>query len=76
MIKAQINGDNQQYILIGAGYGMFKSQGQGGWGSLPSTTKGDARIVALCNNKGVIVWAKSEDVTIISIDDKLISNLI
>ena len=73
MIVVKYKEYREQYALIGAGYGMYKAQGQPGWGRIANTTQGTTKAVALCNKDGEIIWAKSEDVTVISIDGVLVS---
>ena len=61
---------NKDYVLLGTGFGAFKSSRPGLFlGDLfPTEEKGQITMVALCNQQGEIRWAQSEDVTVVSID--------
>ena len=43
----------RRYVLIGAGYGMFKSARPGALGDLfPKEDKGNVSVLAVCNAEG------------------------
>jgi len=59
-------------ILVGVGYGMFKSSRPGMFfGDLAPTEKsGDSQMAAISTATGEILWCPSKDLTIVSIDGK------
>ena len=68
MIIVRFKRTDKDYILLGAGYGAYKAQGQAGWGSIPSTSKGEIPIVAICDETGEIDWVLSKDIYVVSVD--------
>lgn len=74
MTKVLCLHDNKEYMLVGTGYGMFKAQGQGGWGAFPSTSEGKSMVVAIADSQGRIRWIESNQIRVISIDGVPISD--
>jgi len=68
IVREKKTGDH--YILLGAGFGVFKSEKPnaffGNW--MPEKSEGQFPMVCLCGVDGKIGWALSEDVVVISID--------
>jgi len=64
MIKVRTKETEEEYILLGAGFGMDVTAGR----SIFSTSDGKEKVVALCDESGEIVWAKSKDVVVIEVD--------
>lgn len=65
------NSENgRSYILIGVGFGMFKSTRPGKFlGDLiPKEESGEARLVAATDASGRIKWFHAKDLEVISID--------
>lgn len=56
----------KQYLLIGSGFGAYKSVGP----SLLFQDSGEMAVVAVCNDEGKIGWAKSKEIRVVSIDGK------
>jgi len=76
MTIVRLNSTEKEYVLLGTGFGMFKAQGQAGWGKMVNTSKGDKRVVALSNEFGQVLWADSNDITVVSVDGVNISKIL
>lgn len=76
MTIVQLKSTEKQYILLGTGYGMFKAQGQPGWGKMVNTSKGEKYLVALSNELGEVLWTESNNITVISVDGHRVSELL
>ena len=64
---------NQQlYILVGSGHGMFRSARPGMvLGDLfPREEEGSESKVAVCDDNGRILWGMSDDLTVVSVDGR------
>ena len=59
-------------ILVGVGYGMFKSSRPGMiFGDIaPNEKSGESEMAAVSTATGQILWCPSKDLTIVSIDGK------
>lgn len=70
MIKVRLitSKSDQQYYLLGAGYGVTKPIPRGSLFPFSVTEKDSHRLVCVCDEQGVIHWAHSKDVIVISID--------
>ena len=57
-------------ILIGVGYGIYKSTRPGlFFGNLvPEEQEGESQMAAVSTSTGDILWCRSEDLTVISVD--------
>ncbi len=74
MIKVRTRKDEKEFILLGTGYGMYRAQGQPGWGRMVRTNEGDKHLVALCDKEGQILWTDSNNIYIVSVDGVLVGN--
>ncbi|MHC4899850.1 MAG: hypothetical protein ACYTGW_22390 [Planctomycetota bacterium] len=65
-------GDYQgkRYVLLGAGYGMFKSaRANMILGDLfPTETEGSQSKLAVCDENGKVLWGNSDDLVVVSVD--------
>ncbi|QVK16813.1 hypothetical protein KHQ81_07770 [Mycoplasmatota bacterium] len=68
MILVKIKTTGEVRVLIGTGYGVFKAYGQKGWGSFPSTSKGEKFKIATCDKTGSIEWIESDSCEVIEVD--------
>ena len=68
MIKVMVKGTTNEYVLLGAGHGMFKAQGQKGWSSTPTTSQHDERSLAVCGPDGKILWFETSKLRVVSVD--------
>lgn len=75
MVKVKLKSNDKEYAMLGTGYGMFRAQGPTGWTGFPKTNEGSEKVVAICSSDGEILWAKSEDVYVVSIDGVAISEV-
>jgi len=72
---------NVAYILLGTGYGAYKSAHTAGLlGNVrPTEDAGEVQMVALCDENGRIVWAASDDLYVVEVDghapSEVLSNL-
>jgi hypothetical protein len=67
----------ERYVLIGAGFGAYKSARPSLFGSLlPKEESGNITVVAVCNNEGLIHWIHSSKLIVVEIDGKPLSNFI
>lgn len=58
-----------QFVLLGAGFGMFKAMRGATLGDILSKQdEGEKTLVALCGTDGQILWADSSEVTVVSVD--------
>lgn len=69
-VKVKYNKNGETYLLLGVGYGAYKSQFAGTYiqSFSPETEQGEVTMVAVCNRDGEIRWADSSDFTVIEID--------
>ena len=68
----KLNNSDKHGILVGVGYGMFKSSRPGMFfGDIaPNEKSGDAEMAAVSTATGEMLWCPSKDLTIVSIDGK------
>ena len=68
----KVKGTDQHGILVGVGYGMFKSARPNTlFGDLlPDEKSGDSQMAAVSSASGEILWCESEKLEIVSIDGK------
>ncbi len=59
-------------ILVGTGFGAFKSARPGFWGGdlFPDEKQGFYQCIALSNAEGEIGWFKTTDTEVVSVDGK------
>lgn len=72
-IKVRSSWDNEEYLLLGSGYTLPTGAAQASSGLLLGTpSRGDApaEMVMVCNREGSILWFRSQDLEVISIDGK------
>ena len=59
-----------RYILLGAGFGAYKSSRPGlllgNWA--PHEKSGDIRVVLVCDSAGVTNWVESVNLEVVSVD--------
>jgi hypothetical protein len=62
----------EYYVLIGTGFGAYKSQRPSlvGGNLLPHEDSGEIPVAAVCNQAGVISWFYTEELTVVEIDGK------
>jgi hypothetical protein len=68
----------EQYVLLGSGFGMFQSK-KPNWllGNLVADVNGaECALVCVCDASGLIGWLDSEEVNVISVDGKPVSELL
>jgi hypothetical protein len=60
------------YVLIGTGFGAYKSQRPSfvGGNLFPHEEAGEIPVAAVCNNEGIIQWFYTDELTVIEIDGK------
>lgn len=68
IVQSQRNGE--KYILLGAGYGAFKSSVPGAFfGNLsPDEHEGQFDMVAISDPEGTIHWVESQELTVVEVD--------
>lgn len=68
----KIKGTDQHGILVGVGYGMFKSARPNAFFGdlLPNEKSGNSQMAAVSTASGEILWCESEKLEIVSIDGK------
>jgi hypothetical protein len=60
---------NDQFVLLGTGFGMFKAMRGATLGDILSKQdEGEKTLAALCGEDGNILWADSSELTVISVD--------
>jgi hypothetical protein len=60
-----------RFVVIGAGYGMYRSAMPGVLGAMtPIEDEGEKGYVAVCDSKGRIRWFGSKDLRVVSVDGK------
>lgn len=61
-----------RYILVGAGFGMYKSSRPGIlFGNLdPQEQSGSASLLAVCDGAGQIGWIASHELVVVSVDGR------
>jgi len=60
---------NDQFVLLGTGFGMFKAMRGATLGDILSKQEeGEKALAALCGVNGRIVWADSSELTVVSVD--------
>lgn len=71
------DGDDRNYALLGTGFGAFKAMRGATLGDILSKhEEGETAVAALCGADGKIVWADSQDVTVVSVDGTPIDQLL
>lgn len=70
MIKVRLTSsdNNQEYYLLGAGYGVTKPIPRGSIFPFSVSERDTHRLVCLCDDQGEIHWAHSKHVKVISIE--------
>ena len=67
-----------KFVLLGTGYGAFRATRPslffGNW--VPTEDEGQISVVAVCDESGRIAWADSDDLTVISVDDRTPSEVL
>ena len=60
----------KRFILLGAGYGMFRSTRPGLlFGNLfPAEEKGSQSKLAVCDEDGKVLWGDADDLVVVSVD--------
>lgn len=76
MILVKIKATGEIRVMLGTGYGVFKAYGQKGWGSFPSTSKGEKYKIVICDKSGSIEWIDSDLCEVIEIDGKAVRDCI
>lgn len=62
---------NQKYVLVGAGFGTYKSSMPGLFGA--ATPVEDAQsfcVLSVCGADGSVGWLRSDEVTVVTVDGK------
>ncbi len=74
----EYNKNGKRFILLGTGFGVFKSSRPGLFGGdwFPNTDEGSESKVAVCDPKGKIYWANSDDLTVVSVDGELPADIL
>ncbi len=74
----KLKNSNRHAILVGVGYGMYKSARANAFlGDLfPTEQKGESQMAAVSTATGDILWCRSEDLEIVSIDGEKPSELL
>ena len=68
-IIVEHEGMGLRFVLIGTGYGMYRSAMPGALGALtPIEDEGEKGFVAVCDSKGRIRWFESHELRVVSID--------
>jgi hypothetical protein len=61
--------ENEQFVLLGTGYGLFKAMRGATLGDILSITdEGEKSLAALCGKDGSILWADTSKLTVLSVD--------
>ena len=61
--------ENEQFALLGTGYGLFKAMRGATLGDILSITdEGEKSLAALCGKDGSILWADTSKLTVLSVD--------
>jgi hypothetical protein len=70
-VVVEHEGMGLRFVVIGTGYGMYRSATPGALGALtPIEDEGERGTVAVCDSKGRIRWFESKDLRVVSIDGK------
>lgn len=77
-IIVQHKENRKKYILLGTGFGAFKSTRPSYFGGslFPKNEEGSFKIVAICDKNNEILWCESKYLEVISIDGKTPADLI
>ena len=77
-IKVRHNENGRVYMLLGVGFGAYKATHASVFlGNLwPTEDEAQMTMVAVCDGKGIIRWAHSNDVEVIDIDGKTPADLL
>lgn len=69
-VKVKYKKNGEIYLLLGVGYGAYKSQFAGTYiqSFQPETEQGEVTMVAVCNREGEIRWADSGEFTVLEVD--------
>lgn len=63
---------DERAVLLGVGFGMYLSERPsslfGSWTT--SERRGDAAMAAVSTESGEVLWCRTEDITVISVDGK------
>lgn len=74
MVKVVIEPNDVEYVVVGSGHGMFKSQGAAGW-FVPMNQEGESFKLAVCDYSGRVFWVDSNSVRVVSIDGKTLEEI-
>jgi len=75
IVKHKTTGKN--YVLIGTGYGMFKTVRPSMWGGnlSPQLQDGHKTLVAVADKKGTIKWIESDRLQVVEMDGKSLKDI-
>lgn len=76
MIIVKSKANEQEYVLLGPAYGMYRSQGATGLLGALSSNEGEKRLLALADEHGEIHWAEAKDFTVYKVDGLIISEVL
>ena len=65
-----------RYVVVGFGYGMYKSSRPGAFFGMPSEKSGNASLLAVCDHKGKIGLVNLHDCKVVEVDGKKPSDII
>ncbi len=70
--------DGADYILLGAGYGLYKSSRPSFFfGNLaPTEDSSSYSLVLISDGTGKVGWVRSEDITVVTVDGKAPADLL
>lgn len=74
----QYKRDGKKYILLGTGFGAYKSTRPGVFfgNLLPNEEQGQITMVAVCDHAGNIQWTHSDELTVVEVDGDSPSTLL
>ncbi|WP_054973429.1 hypothetical protein [Paenibacillus sp. A3] len=66
----------QKYLFLGPGFGAYKAQRAGLLGGdwFPHEESGEIMVAAVCDRNGIIRWFPSDELQVLEIDGKPVSN--
>jgi hypothetical protein len=67
----------KKYILLGTGFGAYKAVRPSFFGGnlIPHEDEGTIKTVAVCDSRGDIIWIDSNNLQVIEVDGKKISEI-
>ena len=66
-IKVRYKATDRVYLLLGVGYGAFTHSHTGLLG-VPNEEEEHMEMVAVCDAKGSVLWARTADVEVVEVD--------